>query len=348
MKISFVSSHAISKALSYQLMRLQSDLAKAQTEVTSGKFNDVGVALGARTGQAVALNRDIDRLNGMVDTNSLVATRLDASQEALSRITGEAETFLAALTVGGGSDTERQILQANGKNALETLTSVLNTSLNGEYIFSGVNTDVKPINDYGADGAPNKAAFDAAFLSHFGFAQTDAAAESITADQMTDFLDTVVEPMFTGPEWETNWSNATDETITSRIALNETAETSVSASTDGMRKLAMATSLIVDLLGTPLNANAQTALVEKTRTMVGEAISDIQNVQAKVGLVQTRVNNASERLAMQIEIMTTNLGDLQGVDPYEASTRVNNLLAQIETSYALTARIQQLSLLDYL
>jgi hypothetical protein len=27
---------------------------------------------------------------------------------------------------------------------------------------------------------------------------------------------------------------------------------------------------------------------------------------------------------------------------------VNNLLTQIETSYALTARIQQLSLLDYL
>ena len=348
MKISFVSSQAISKALSYQLMRLQSDLAKAQTEVTSGKYNDVGVALGARTGQAVALNRDIDRLNGMVDTNSLVATRLDATQEALSRITSEAESFLSALTVGGSGDTERQILQANGNNTLETLTSVLNTSLNGEYIFAGVNTDVKPINDYGADGAANKAAFDAAFLAHFGFTQTDAAAEAITADEMTAFLDNVVEPMFSGPEWEANWSNATDETITSRIALNETAETSVSAGTEGMRKLAMATSLIADLLKTPLNANAQTALVERTRTLVGEAISDIQNVQAKVGLVQTRVNDASDRLSMQVDIMTTNLNDLQGVDPYEASTRVNNLLAQIETSYALTARIQQLSLLDYL
>jgi flagellar hook-associated protein 3 FlgL len=110
----------------------------------------------------------------------------------------------------------------------------------------------------------------------------------------------------------------------------------------------MGASMISDLLQTPLNENARNALVERTRTLVGEAISDIQNVQAKVGLVQTRVNDASERLSMQVDIMTTNLGDLQGVDPYEASTRVNNLLAQIETSYALTARIQQLSLLDYL
>ena len=36
---------------------------------------------------------------------------------------------------------------------------------------------------------------------------------------------------------------------------------------------------------------------------------------------------------------------MEGVDPYEASTRVADLLSHIETSYALTARIQQLSLL---
>jgi flagellar hook-associated protein 3 FlgL len=35
---------------------------------------------------------------------------------------------------------------------------------------------------------------------------------------------------------------------------------------------------------------------------------------------------------------------MQGVDPFEAATRVNALITQIETSYALTARIQQLSL----
>ena len=348
MKVSFVSSHAIAKALSHQLMRLQSDLAKAQTEVVTGKHADVGVALGGRTGQAVALNRDIDRLNGMIDTNSLVATRLDATQEGLSRIASEAENFLSALTVGSSGDSGRQILQQNATNTLETLTSVLNTSLNGEYIFAGINTDVKPINDYGAAGSPNKAAFDAAFLGYFGFAQNHPAAESITYDQMADFLDNVVEPMFTGPDWEANWSNATDEVITSRIALNETAETSASANTSGMRKLAMAASLVSDLLQAPLNENAREALIGRTRTLVGEAISDVQYVQAKVGLVQTRVKNANERLSMQVDIMTTNLGDLQGVDPYEAATRVNELLTQIETSYALTARIKQLSLLDYL
>jgi flagellar hook-associated protein 3 FlgL len=347
MKISFVSTQAVSKALSYQLMRLQTDLVKGQQEVSTGKYADVGRALGARTGQAVALGRDVERLKGLVDSNALVSARLDATAEALTRLTDEAETFLSALTVGGSGDTEQKVLQVSGKSTLETLTSVLNTSQNGEYIFAGVNTDVQPINDYKA-GSANKAAFDQAFLDTFGFDQTHPDAQFITAAQMTDFLTNVVEPMFFGPDWSTNWSNATDDAITSRIALNETAQTSVSANTTGVRKLAMAASVISDLLQGPFNENAREALVTQARTMVGEAISDINNAQAQLGLIQNRVDNASERIGMQIDIFKINLNDLQGVDPYEASTRVNTLLAQIETSYALTSRIQKLSLLNYL
>ena len=39
---------------------------------------------------------------------------------------------------------------------------------------------------------------------------------------------------------------------------------------------------------------------------------------------------------------------MEGVDPYEAATRVSALVSQIETSYALTSRIQQLSLLKFM
>ena len=53
-------------------------------------------------------------------------------------------------------------------------------------------------------------------------------------------------------------------------------------------------------------------------------------------------------MSIQIDIMTNHIGVLEGVDPYEASTRVSALLTQVETAYAMTARIQKLSLLKYL
>ena len=46
--------------------------------------------------------------------------------------------------------------------------------------------------------------------------------------------------------------------------------------------------------------------------------------------------------------MTSHIGALEGVDPYEASSRLSTLLTQVETAYAMTARIQQLTLLNYL
>ena len=51
---------------------------------------------------------------------------------------------------------------------------------------------------------------------------------------------------------------------------------------------------------------------------------------------------------MSMHVLEKHIGGLEGIDPYEASTRISNLLTQIETSYALTARIQQLSLIDYI
>jgi flagellar hook-associated protein 3 FlgL len=51
---------------------------------------------------------------------------------------------------------------------------------------------------------------------------------------------------------------------------------------------------------------------------------------------------------MQTDLLEKNINDLEGVDPYKASTRVTTLLQQIESSYALTTRIQQLSLVKFL
>ncbi len=86
MKASFVSSLSVSQAMRYSTMRTQSDLAKALKEQDTGKVYDSGLALGARTAQTVTFARDLERLNGIVDSNGLVAARLKASQEALTNI----------------------------------------------------------------------------------------------------------------------------------------------------------------------------------------------------------------------------------------------------------------------
>jgi flagellar hook-associated protein 3 FlgL len=195
---------------------------------------------------------------------------------------------------------------------------------------------------------PERAAMESAFATYFGFAHTSPAASTVDQASMETFLTTVIEPQFMGADWTTNWSNATDETITARITLTETSSASVSANMDGARRLMMATATVAVFFDGNLNKNAQQAVLERASSMTGQSVSNFGQTQAQTGIIEQRIVGASERLQMQIDIFEGKISDLEGIDAYEASTRVSTLLAQIETAYTLTSRIRQLSLVRYL
>ena len=145
MKTSYVSSTAISQALRYSMMKMQTDLVTAQKESTTLRVADVGLALGARTGETVSLARDVSRLNGIIDSNSLVSSRLSSTQTILSQLTDRAETLRSTLSAAVSGSSDHSVLQADGAAMLGLLTSTLNTSINGQFLFAGINTDVKPV-----------------------------------------------------------------------------------------------------------------------------------------------------------------------------------------------------------
>ena len=145
---------------------------------------------------------------------------------------------------------------------------------------------------------------------------------------MDDFLTTNVEPQFLGSGWQANWSNATDQQIVSRIALNETTETSVSANHDGIRKLAMAAAIVTNLFSSNLSTGAQGRGCRNARSpWSARPLADLGQVQSETGIVQKRVSDASDRMKTQVDLFERHIIDLEGVDPYEAATRVNDLMS---------------------
>ncbi len=348
MKATFISSNSVSQAMRQQMMRMQLDLTRAETEMVTLRLADPGLTLGARTSQVVSLKRDVDRLGGLVDSNGLITSRLSSSQTALKQVADLATGLMPSLTAAYSGSVDPKIPVAEAKSALAQMTSIMNTAQNGEYLFAGINTDVKPLNDFSDPASAARVAFETSFQDHFGFPLGSPAAASIGAAEMNVFLADIVEPQFFGPDWNANWSNASDQTITARITLNETSSASVSANSDGIRKLAMATTIVSMLGEGGVEGQGWQAVIGRAIELVGEAASDLGTLQGQVGIVEQRVANASERLSMQIDLFKRTASDLEGVDPYEASTRISNLMAQVETSYTLTARIQQLSLVRFL
>jgi flagellar hook-associated protein 3 FlgL len=289
-------------------------------------------------------------MDNLMATNSVVTQRLSSSQMALATISDAGQTALNTYVALAGSTDSTQL-----STAVQTLTSVVdqfvdaaNTSVNGEYIFAGIDTDVKPVGDYISDETGARSAFDTAFLGYFGFTKADPQAEFITPTQMQDFLGLVVEPMYMGgPEWATTWSTASDTPMTSRISRAEVVQSSVSVNEDGFKQLAFASIIGIELLNLPISSDTRAIVSNKAIEYMGKAIYGVDSQRGLLGLSENRVAVANEVLQAQVDIVKLNLDDLEGVDVYEASTRITALTNQMEISYNLTARISELSLVNY-
>lgn len=347
MKVSFVSTQAINQAMRYQMLRMQADLVTATKEMTTLRVADVGLAIGARTGMSVSFHREIDRLKGLTDTNQLASSRLSSTQLALQQLTDNSNKLLQSFTTALSSSSDSKIAREEAQSALAAVTSALNSHLNGEYLFAGINTDVKPMQDFLDPSSPNRVALEAAFTTQFGFGLDSPNVATIEAVDMADFLENVVSDHFLGAGWS-NWSSATDQTIVSRITLTETAQTSVSANIDPVRKLAMAAATASLMVGLGMKSSTEEVILTKAQSLIGEAITGLANQQGYTGIAQERLERANERMSMQTDLIKKSLIDLEGIDENEAAVNVKGLLAQIELSYSLTARMQQMSLLKYL
>ncbi|GGI19527.1 flagellar hook-associated family protein [Bradyrhizobium guangdongense] len=347
MSANYISTLMLSSSLRYSITNNQAALSKASTEATTGRFADVGLQLGATTGGDVTLRADLNFADQLVDTNGLVAGRLDVTQDRITQLSTTATDFLKDLIAARSTDGGGRIILPPASSNLQDLIGALNISYNGSYLFSGINTQNQPITAYTA-GSASKNQVDSDFLASFGFSQSSASVSSITPAQMQTFLNTSFDAEFASPAWNTNWSTATDQVMQSRISTTEIADTSVSANQIAFRKLAEAYTMMADLGNANLNQSTFQVVVDKAIGLVGSAITDLAALGGSVGTVQQRITTATDKLKTQKDILSNQIVGMEKVDPAEASTRVNALQTQIQTALALTSQLQKISLINYL
>lgn len=352
MKTSTISTLSVQNAIRYTRMKAEQDLAKSQKEATTGRYSDIGVALGAKTTRSVDLNGEVLRIENLKATNSIATSRLSASQEAMSAISKTGQTILNTLVALSGNVDATSVanMTTTMNGAFSNFTALANTSFNGEYVFAGINTDVKPLTDFNDPaGSPAKTAYTNA-LNTFMAAQAPpiSSISQMDGTQMNNFIDNTLKPMFSGAAWTTDWSSATDQNMTARVGRGEVIDTSTNSNTDGFRNMALASVIATQILSQPLSAAARQAASKQATEIVGQAISGIDAQRTRLGLSEARVTQVNTSLDAQKDIIENHLNGLEGVDPYEAATRVETLKALVENSYAMTMKILQMSLVNYL
>jgi flagellar hook-associated protein 3 FlgL len=145
MKTTYVSTQGMANATRRSVLEMQSELTRLQKEVTTGRAADIGLALGARTGRTVTLRMETASLQTLIDSNAIAGSRLSSTQATLGSIAADAQGFLSRLIDAKGKQSDAAVTQQRAGTELASLIAKLNSTLEGDYVFGGINSGVEPI-----------------------------------------------------------------------------------------------------------------------------------------------------------------------------------------------------------
>ncbi|RCL02521.1 MAG: flagellar hook-associated protein 3 FlgL [Candidatus Tokpelaia sp. JSC188] len=365
MKIGNISTHVMYNCNRQTLMEQQKDFLKANYELVNSRVSDIGLALGGKVGRFFNIESQMNLLNELKTTNSLIVERMAAGQAAIGSLVyaprsndkdpeGALVRFNNILLGVSSAKTTSKGLVQEAQLALDAFVSALNTNIGGEFVFGGVNTSEPPLSYYkaGSNEGASKVVRDA-FEGYFGFSPDDPAAASITKDQMQEFIDGPFSDLFEDPSWGINFSKADDTPQRNCISSDGVSvNTSVSANENGFRQAMKNLILVAEFAESGLSEDAVTAVKEEAQkssnTSMGDAINKITLVSSHLGALESRVQSVNEQFESQLSILQNLRTQFIGVDQNEAASRLEEIKLMIAISNELTVQISRLNLVNYL
>ena len=90
------------------------------------------------------------------------------------------------------------------------------------------------------------------------------------------------------------------------------------------------------------------ALADKAGRGLQEAMGDTERLINEIGAIQEVTETVDDRNQTVKLLAETQLGDIEGIDPYEVTTRLLAFETQLQASYQVTSRLSGLSLVNVL
>lgn len=324
---------ARSLMMSRQNAATKAEMTRLSQEVTTGLAADSARHLSGDLGHVNALDAAQARLAAYATTTSELATRATAMQSALGTVSELAATAVSSLLPLDAMATPARVDAAatGSRAALDTVMTTLNTRFGDRGLFSGTATASAPL----ASSAQLLTALQSVIAGATGAADAEAA--------VTDW--------FSDPAgYHAMIYAGGDVPGAIPVAEGETVSLDVTADDPALRDLIRGLSLAT-LVGEGLFAGqpeARRTLAERAGTIVLGAQDGLTATRARLGLAEARIADAATRNDAEGAAYDLARADLLGIDGYDAATRLTGAEERLQLLYALTARLSNLSLVDYI
>ena len=160
-----------------------------------------------------------------------------------------------------------------------------------------------------------------------------------------DFSTLPADGVFTGPAADLYYKGD-DLPATLRTGEASSITYGVTADEPGLDKLVQALQIVATIDTT--DPTAARARLEEALTLANGAVAEIPDIRSRIGSSRATIELANSQHDEFLLYAEGAIGDIENVDVTEAITRLSGHQATLEASYASLARLQSVSLLDYL
>ena len=325
-------------AQSYMLQRrgleLKNEMSRLNAELTSGQISDVKSVLAGNFSYFSDIENDLKTLEGFKIATREATQFADASQIALGRVHDTASALgnkaLTGASIAVGPVLDQIILDAEGD--LDTVISALNTSQGGRSLFSGTATDMAAIVDTDT------------LLGNLRNATSGATSP--------DALIAAANAWFDDPAGfaATSYLGSNDTLSAFRLSNTETVGVSITANDTALRNLLRSvavTAIVSDVAYGFGDAEKRAALAAMGEDLLQNQ-AELTALRADVGSAQARIETIATRNAAEESSLGFAKGALLNADPYETATRLEDVQFKLQSLYTVTARMSDLSLVNFI
>lgn len=320
------------------ILRRSGAEAKAQiqrlsTELTTGLAHDRAAHLSGNLSPLAGIEASLARLQGFRNVTSDMGLTAGVMQTVLSTVEDSAGELSGRLLAAASSFSPDQVsaVAQEAVSRLDTVMNALNTRYGDRTVFAGV--------------APNQPAV-------------------VSSTELLDLLEGVVASATSAQDVETlvsDWFSdpagfAAQAYRGGRplegvlVAPGEQAQLDVTALSPEILETLSAMALPALLARGILTGQTagQADLAKRAGERLLEGATGRSQLAARLGTTEAQLDGAATRNAAETSALEIARADLIGVDSFETATRLEAAQTQLETLYAMTARMQRLNLVDYL
>jgi flagellar hook-associated protein 3 FlgL len=320
----FISTLGLEQQNIFNLTSGQAALSKLSTQLATGRLSDSLSDYSSSNAQKLMnMNGSIAERKGFLSVAGNIKTRLTAYDKSLTGIediAGQVNTEVLNSSTYNATQNASFATQIQG--AMSQMTYYLDQKSGDRYLFAGSRYSTVPVGDITALPVP------------------PTETQDVTSGNALPSYDTDYDP--TNPHAQVPEAYVRDQVSIDSL---QKVTCGVTSTQGGFQQLIMGLRWAYAATQDPTN---YTADLNKARDLITQGLSAIRAIHTQVANASTTLDQTETLHNSTISDLQNQIDDIQNIDINEVAVKITTYQAQLEASYAATARMTSLSVLKYL